>query len=56
MCAANARRRVRYRGDSKPTLRLLLVINAVHVPLVFVLALGLGRTTRSGSPGQACRR
>jgi putative MATE family efflux protein len=28
-------------GDSKPTLRLLLVINAVHVPLVFVLALGL---------------
>ncbi|MDB5071615.1 MAG: family efflux transporter [Candidatus Eremiobacteraeota bacterium] len=27
-------------GDSKPTLRLLLVINAVHVPLVFVLALG----------------
>jgi len=29
-------------GDSKPTLRLLLVINAVHVPLVFVLALGLG--------------
>jgi putative MATE family efflux protein len=33
-------------GDSKPTLRLLLVINAVHVPLVFVLALGLG--TRHG--------
>jgi putative MATE family efflux protein len=29
-------------GDTKPTLRLLLVINAVHVPLVFVLALGLG--------------
>ncbi len=27
-------------GDAKPTLRLLLVINAVHVPLVFVLALG----------------
>jgi putative MATE family efflux protein len=29
-------------GDTKPTLRLLLVINAVHVPLVFVLALGAG--------------
>jgi putative MATE family efflux protein len=29
-------------GDSKPTLRLLVVINAVHVPLVFVLALGVG--------------
>ena len=28
-------------GDAKPTLRLLLVINAVHVPLVFVLALGV---------------
>jgi putative MATE family efflux protein len=27
-------------GDSRPTLRLLLVINAVHVPLVFMLALG----------------
>jgi len=27
-------------GDTKPTLHLLLVINAVHVPLVFVLALG----------------
>ncbi len=27
-------------GESKPTLYLLLVINAVHVPLVFVLALG----------------
>jgi putative MATE family efflux protein len=27
-------------GDSKPTLRLLLAINAVHIPLVFVLALG----------------
>jgi putative MATE family efflux protein len=27
-------------GESKPTLHLLLVINAVHVPLVFVLALG----------------
>jgi putative MATE family efflux protein len=27
-------------GESKPTLNLLLVINAVHVPLVFVLALG----------------
>ena len=29
-------------GDSRPTLRLLLMINAVHVPLVFVLALGFG--------------
>jgi putative MATE family efflux protein len=29
-------------GESKPTLHLLLVINAVHVPLVFVLALGAG--------------
>jgi putative MATE family efflux protein len=28
-------------GESKPTLHLLLVINAVHVPLVFVLALGV---------------
>ncbi|MEA2785121.1 MAG: hypothetical protein QOF71_1225 [Candidatus Eremiobacteraeota bacterium] len=27
-------------GESKPTLHLLLMINAVHVPLVFVLALG----------------
>src|SRR6202163_2679544 len=27
-------------GDSKLTLRLLVVINVVHVPLVFVLALG----------------
>jgi len=27
-------------GESKPTLHLLLVINAVHVPLVFVFALG----------------
>jgi putative MATE family efflux protein len=27
-------------GESKPTLHLLLVINAVHAPLVFVLALG----------------
>jgi Na+-driven multidrug efflux pump len=27
-------------GETKPTLNLLLVINAVHVPLVFVLALG----------------
>jgi putative MATE family efflux protein len=27
-------------GDAKPALRLLLAINAVHVPLVFVLALG----------------
>jgi putative MATE family efflux protein len=29
-------------GDSRPTLNLLLAINAVHVPLVFVLALGFG--------------
>lgn len=29
-------------GDTKPTLALLLTINAVHVPLVFVLALGIG--------------
>jgi putative MATE family efflux protein len=29
-------------GDSRLALRVLLVINAVHVPLVFVLALGLG--------------
>src|ERR1700682_3912177 len=27
-------------GDAKPTLRVLVVINAGHVPLVFVLALG----------------
>jgi MATE family multidrug resistance protein len=27
-------------GETKPTLHLLLVINAVHVPVVFVLALG----------------
>jgi len=29
-------------GDTRLGLRVLLVINAVHVPLVFVLALGLG--------------
>ncbi len=29
-------------GDSRLALRVLLVINAVHVPLVFVLALGAG--------------
>ena len=38
-------------GDSKPTLRLLLVINAVHVPLVFVLALGLGTHHAFGLTG-----
>ena len=29
-------------GDSRLALRVLLVINAIHVPLVFVLALGAG--------------
>lgn len=29
-------------GDSRLALRVLLVINAVHIPLVFVLALGVG--------------
>ena len=38
-------------GDSKPTLRLLLVINAVHVPLVFVLALGVGTNHGFGLAG-----
>jgi putative MATE family efflux protein len=38
-------------GDSKPTLRLLLVINAVHVPLVFVLALGAGTHHAFGLTG-----
>ena len=38
-------------GDSKPTLRLLLVINAVHVPLVFVLALGIGTHYAFGLTG-----
>jgi putative MATE family efflux protein len=38
-------------GDAKPTLRLLLVINAVHVPLVFVLALGVGTHHPFGMTG-----
>jgi putative MATE family efflux protein len=38
-------------GDSKPTLRLLLMINAVHVPLVFVLALGFGTHQPFGLTG-----
>ena len=38
-------------GDSKPMLRLLLVINAVHVPLVFVLALGVGTGHAFGLTG-----
>jgi multidrug resistance protein, MATE family len=38
-------------GDSKPTLRLLLIINAVHVPLVFVLALGVGTHHAFGMTG-----
>lgn len=38
-------------GDSKPTLQLLLVINAVHVPLVFVLALGVGTGHAFGLTG-----
>ncbi|BDE05312.1 MATE family efflux transporter [Vulcanimicrobium alpinum] len=29
-------------GDTRPTLRLLIAINAVHIPLLLVLALGLG--------------
>ena len=38
-------------GESKPTLHLLLVINAVHVPLVFVLALGTGTHHAFGLTG-----
>ncbi|HEX3469353.1 MAG TPA: MATE family efflux transporter [Candidatus Elarobacter sp.] len=38
-------------GDAKPMLRLLLVINAVHVPLVFVLALGVGTGHAFGLTG-----
>ena len=38
-------------GDSRPTLRLLLSINAVHVPLVFVLALGAGTHHAFGLTG-----
>ncbi len=38
-------------GDSRPTLNLLLVINAVHVPLVFVLALGVGTGHAFGLTG-----
>jgi putative MATE family efflux protein len=38
-------------GDSRPTLRLLLAINAVHVPLVFVLALGVGTHHPFGMTG-----
>jgi putative MATE family efflux protein len=38
-------------GDSRPTLRLLLAINAVHVPLVFVLALGFGTHRPLGLTG-----
>ena len=38
-------------GDTKPTLRLLLAINAVHVPLVFVLALGVGTHHAFGLTG-----
>ncbi len=38
-------------GDSRPTLRLLLAINAVHVPLVFVLALGAGTHHAFGLTG-----
>lgn len=38
-------------GDSKPTLWLLIVINAVHVPLVFVLALGFGTHHAFGLTG-----
>jgi len=38
-------------GDARPTLRLLLTINAVHVPLVFVLALGAGTHRAFGMTG-----
>ena len=38
-------------GDSRPTLRLLLAINIVHVPLVFVLALGAGTHHPLGMTG-----
>ena len=38
-------------GDSRPTLNLLLAINAVHVPLVFVLALGFGTGHAFGLTG-----
>lgn len=38
-------------GDSSLALRVLLVINAVHVPLVFVLALGVGTGRAFGLAG-----
>lgn len=38
-------------GDSRLALRVLLVINAVHVPLVFVLALGVGTHRAFGLTG-----
>jgi len=38
-------------GDAGLALRLLLVINAVHVPLVFVLALGIGTGHAFGMTG-----
>ncbi len=38
-------------GDTRLGLRVLLVINAVHVPLVFVLALGLGTHHAYGLTG-----
>lgn len=38
-------------GDSRLALRVLLVINAVHIPLVFVLALGAGTHHAFGLTG-----
>jgi MATE family, multidrug efflux pump len=38
-------------GDSRLALRVLIVINAVHVPLVFVLALGAGTHHAFGLTG-----
>ncbi|GAC1573637.1 MAG: MATE family efflux transporter [Candidatus Elarobacter sp.] len=38
-------------GDSRLALRVLLVINAIHVPLVFVLALGAGTHRPFGLTG-----
>jgi putative MATE family efflux protein len=38
-------------GDSRLAVRVLLVINAVHIPLVFILALGVGTRHAFGLTG-----
>ncbi len=38
-------------GDTSPALRTLVVINAIHVPLVIVLTLGVGTHHPLGIPG-----